>query len=199
MFQLITLDDLKQLSKGDFSNSQFDYLLGNIIIPAVTTLFAQYCNRPDWDSAVRTEYFSPVALQRRLIVASPPIAASPAVQLWQSLGSPRVYGSDELMINGEDYFVYEDSGLIEHSYYFFSGPKSVKVIYTGGYLTADGVGIPGDLRLAAIAQTKILFDRREELGVSSRSQEGGSITMLSVLTLPRQVTMMLDPYRVFRN
>ena len=57
-----------------------------------------------------------------------------------------------------------------------SGPKSIKVTYTGGYLTGDGIGTPDDVRVAAIEQTKIIFDRREEFGLSGRSLEGGART-----------------------
>ena len=203
MFALITKDDYSQLTKGETAPSEFDYILGKVIIPAVTSIFAQYCGRPDWDKKERTVYFSPCAYQKYLRVDSPPIFEDPGgspvipiVQVWQNSALPRVYASADLLVNGTDYFVHEAEGMIEHVSGFFGGPKTVKVTYTGGYLTADGIGAPADLRLAAIAQTKIIFDRREELGVSSRSQEGGAVTMLSVLTLPRQVTMMLDPYRL---
>ncbi len=196
-YALITIADIKQGSKGDFG-SDFDYLLGKIIIPAVGKLFASYCQRADWDKAERTQYLSPRHCQKYLHLSSPPLATSPAVQLWQNVSLPRAYASADLLVNGQDYFVHEDEGVIEHLTAFSGGPKSIKCTYTGGYLTADGVGTPDDIRLAAIAQAKILFDRREEYGVSSRSQEGGAITMLSYLTLPRSVTMMLDNYVLLR-
>ena len=67
---------------------------------------------------------------------------------------------------------------------FVGGPKSIKVTYTGGYLTGDGVGAPDDLRLAAIMQTKIIFDRREDFGLSGRSLEGGSVSLFTPTILP---------------
>ena len=204
-FALITKDDYSQLTKGAAASSDFDYVLDKVIIPAVTAIFAQYCGRPDWDRKERSVYFSPGSNQKRLFLDSPPIIEDPSgtpvipiVQVWQNSALPRAYASADLLVNGVDYFVHESAGMIEHACGFFGGPKTVKVTYTGGYLTNDGIGAPADLRLAAIAQTKIIFDRREELGVTSRSQEGGALTMLSVLTLPRQVTMMLDPYRLIR-
>lgn len=194
---LITPDDIKQGSKGAFG-PDFDYLLDKIIIPAVGKLFAHYCHRDDFDKSERSEYLSPRAGQTFLTLKSPPIAASPAVQLWQNCDLPRAYTSADLLVNGTDYFVHEDEGVIEMVGSFGGGPKTVKCTYTGGYLTAAGVGTPDDIRLAAVAQAKIIFDRREELGVTSRSQEGGSVTMLSLLTLPRAVTMILDPYRLLK-
>jgi len=203
-YALITSEDLKQTSKGTFG-ADFDYLLDKIIIPAVGKLFASYCGRPDFDRAARTVYLSPRPCQKTVFLASPPIIedpagnpAIPAVQLWESSALPRAYTSAELLVNSTDYIVHEAEGMLESTGYFVGGAKSLKCTYTGGYLTADGKGTPADLRLAAIAQTKIIFDRREELGVSSRSQEGGAMTMLTVLTLPRQVTIMLDPYRLLR-
>ena len=53
-------------------------------------------------------------------------------------------------------------------------------------MTNDGENVPEDLRFAAIMQTKILFDRREELSLSNRSLEGGSIGLLTPLTLPQK-------------
>lgn len=204
-FALITKDDVSQLTKGLPLPTEFDYLLDKIIIPAVGKIFANHCRRQDWDKVQRSQYFSPREKQKYLNLGVPPVVQDPSgspaipnVQVWQNFDLPRAYGSADLLVNGEDYFVHEDEGIIEHVSSFAGGPKTVKVTYTGGYLTADGQGTPADLRLAAIAQTKIIFDRREELGVSSRSQEGGAITMLNVLTLPRSVTMMLDNYVMLR-
>ena len=72
-FNLLLSDDLKELTKGSFS-AEFDPLLDNTLIPAVTASFAHYCNRPDFDLKVRTEYFSPKIHQDSIIVSSPPVA-----------------------------------------------------------------------------------------------------------------------------
>lgn len=197
-FKLITLDELKQAGKAGQQgwDSNLEFLADEIIIPAVGQIFARYCNRDDFDAKARTEYVSPREPTRFLSLKSPPVATSPIVELWQSLSIPRQYTDSEKLVNGEDYFVHEAEGMIEAESCFSGGPKSIKVTYTGGYLTADAQGAPTDLRMAALAQAKILFDRREEYGVTGRSIDGSSITLLNVLTLPRQITMMLDPYRV---
>lgn len=211
-FALINARDLEEISKGDIST--FEALLDKTIIPAVGEVFAAYCNRPDFDLKLRTEYFSPQTHQNILTVASPPIAevgsypdkadfdntGAPAVRVWEDAALPRAYGSTTEIINGQDFFVYESAGQIaKECATFLRGHKTVKVVYPGGYLTADCQNVPGALKMAAIAQTKILFDRREEYGVTGRALEGGSINMLSVLTLPRQVTMLLDQFKVYRN
>lgn len=197
MFKLISPEDYKLLTKGGH-DAEFDPVLDLIIIPAVGKLFAQYCNRPDFDKLARTEFLSPRPGANKLFVSSPPVAATPAIQVWESSASPRVYDSAALLTEGTDYFLFENEGKIEkEGDCFVPGTKTVKVTYTGGYLTKDGVGVPDDLKLAAITQTKIFFDRREEWGVTGRSLEGGSVSMLNILTLPKQVTLLLDAYRVY--
>jgi hypothetical protein len=202
-YKLIHSTDLKKITKGDFGD-EFDFALDDIIIPAVGRRFASYCQRPDFDKALRTEYLSPHGYQRKLFLASPPVSpavvgppAIEALRLYQDTAAPRAYGASTELVNGTDFFLWEDKGVIEKvGDWFTCGAKTIKVTYTGGYLTADAVGCPEDLRLAALIQTKIIFDRREEYGVTGRSLEGGSLTMLNILTLPTQVTNWLDPFKV---
>ena len=95
------------------------------------------------------------------------IAAIEALRLYQDSADPPTYGAGTELTSG--FVVYEDEGVIEHrGLGFVGGPKSIKVTYTGGYFTADAIGTPEDIRLAAIMQTKIVFDRREEFGLTGR-------------------------------
>lgn len=214
MFSLINSTEVKQLSKatGEWG-SQFDYLIDQIIIPAVTQSFATYCRRPDWDKAARVEYLSPRGTHR-LFLSSPPVAAAQvgppvieALRLYRDTNTPRAYGTDTELISGTDFFVFEEEGTIEflhgcrawNSWFDAAWPKTIKVTYTGGYLTDNAVGCPADLKLAAITQAKILFDRRDQMGITGQSLEGGSVSLLTPLILPRSVTMMLDNYRVFTS
>lgn len=70
----------------------------------------------------------------------------------------------------DDYFLYEDTGLIEFSVdQVWSDPKDVYVAWTGGYTEATGTGIlavPDDLEFACIMQTSYYFRRRKDLGTS---------------------------------
>jgi hypothetical protein len=205
VYKLITAEDIRQFTKGtDSISADFNYALADIIIPAVGALFAKYCNRPDFDKIARTEYLSPRYGRTKIFLASPPVAAAQvgppvieALRLYEDTAAPRVYGASTELISGTDFFVFEDQGVIERFGCFVGGPKTIKVTYTGGYLTNDAEGCPEELRLAAIMQSKIFFDRREEYGVTGRSLEGGSFSMLNILTLPRQVTGLLDAYKIF--
>ena len=196
-FKLITDDDVKALTKGDFSTA-FDSVLNDVLIPAIGEAFANYCHRPDFDKTARTEYFSPGYYQHTLRVKSPPIdEVAAAVRVYEDSSLPRFGGSETELVNGTEYFVHAARGTIEKLSNFICGPKTVKVTYTGGYLTSDAAGTPPALKLAAITQAKILFERREEYGITGRSLEGGSINLMTILTLPRQVTLLLDKFKMY--
>ena len=204
MYNLITIQDIKELTKGEFGN-EYDYLLGSILIPAVGQSFAYYCNRPDFDQTAHVEYLSPRPYSRTLFLKSPPVAPAAdgppeieALRLYEDTSYPRAYGAETELVSGTDFIVDEATGMIEHVNRWSGGPKSIKVTYTGGFATGHAAGVPADLKLAAVMQVKILFDRREELNLSGRSLEGGSINMLTPPALPRAVTMYLDPYRIMR-
>jgi hypothetical protein len=204
-FRLINSEDVKMLTKGGGFEPDHDVLLDNLIIPAIGEIFASYCNRPDFDKKLRTEYLTPKYYSQVLQVSSPPIAVAaigppeiPAVELWEDVATPRAYGADTLLTEGDDYFIYRESGQIHRINYWPAYHNAVKIVYTGGYATDHGQNVPFNLKLAAVEQAKIIFDRREELSVISRSLEGGSVSMLSALTLPQQVKIKIDPYKVYR-
>lgn len=116
-------------------------------------------------------------------------------RVWEDSSVPRAYQTE--LVQWTDFLVDDQCGSISRfKRYFLPGPKAVKCTYTGGYLTGDAAGAPEDLRFAAIMQTMIFYQRREELGVTSRSLEGGSISLLQP-TLPKSVTNVLDQYRRF--
>ena len=196
MFKLITAEDIRASSKATIGD-EFNLLIDDIIIPRVCELLADECNRPDFDSKSRTELFSTRSRQRVLFLKSPPIAASPTIQVWQSTSTPRVFDAGTLLTKDVDYFVDEQIGIIERpsSSYFSEGPNVVKVVYTGGYVTSDGQGVPPLLKGAALYQAKLIFDRREELGVSSRSVEGGSLSLLPLI-LPPDIKKELRKFRL---
>jgi len=196
---LITAGDIGQITKAQGGVAGHEVLIDDLIIPAVEQAFAKYCNRDDFDQKSRTEIFSIQQPTAILQVSSPPIAAAPAVQLWQDTATPRAYGSTTELVNGTDFFVLESVGqIVKEGSCFASGLKTVKVTYTGGWLTGDGAGVPASLKLAAMIQALGLFERRGEYFLTSRSQEG-SISMLTPLMLPKNVTILLDEFRVFRS
>lgn len=196
-FKLCSLAQIKGRIKGDLGTN-FDSLIDDQIIPSVTLQTARPCGRPDWDKAARTEFYNPDHATQRLFIASPPIASTPAVQVWESTATPRVYGASELLVLDTDYFVYDQDGIIVKAGMsrWAQGPKTVKCGYTGGYLTANATGAPEDLVEAAIRQCVLVFARRDSGGLGGQSLEGGSFTFSSGLKIDPSVWELLRAYKV---
>lgn len=80
-------------------------------------------------------------------------------------------------------------------------PDSIEIIYRGGFCSAGqtpGEGefaMPADLREAAILQSTFIFKRRDDIGLSGVSSQGGSISKFSDLELLPMVKVILDAYR----
>lgn len=119
------------------------------------------------------------------------------IRVYQNSDSPRIFDSTTILTKDSDYFLDEETGIVERPEWnwFTRGTQTVKVVYPGGYVTADGQNVPPELKAAALYQAKIFFDRREEISVTSRALEGGSISLLP-LTLPRTITDNLTRFVV---
>jgi hypothetical protein len=80
-------------------------------------------------------------------------------------------------------------------------PDSIQIVYRGGYCAAGvtpGEGefaLPDDLREAAIEQCSFIFKRRDDIGLSSNSFQGGGINVFSSMDLLPMVKETLDSYR----
>jgi hypothetical protein len=202
-FKLTTIENIKRLSKGSTvgDSNALDYLLDQFIV-RVGEMFALECNLDrvlQFDKVAVTEYHSlrvgqksfgvnrpPVSPAVAEIVGPPAVPAIEALRLYQDTALPRVYGSSTELIKGTDFFLDEKTGLIEHVNCFAGGNQSIKVTYTGLYLTGDAEGVPPSLQGFAEDQVKLAFDRREEIGLTGRSIEGGSISFLRRL-MPAEI------------
>jgi len=94
------------------------------------------------------------------------------------------------------------NGIIYRIYGSFPGIEdSLQAIYRGGYCSAgqapgDGeFALPTDLREAAIEQVSFIFKRRDDIGLTAVSFEGGSISKFSAMDLLPMVKNILDNYR----
>jgi len=80
-------------------------------------------------------------------------------------------------------------------------PDSIQAIYRGGFCSAgqspaEGeFTMPADLREAAILQSTFIFKRRDDIGLSGVSSQGGSISKFSDMELLPMVKVILDGYR----
>lgn len=195
-FKLITLDDVKLLSKGDFG-SEFDTLLDWLIVPAVGQAIAERRGWLDFDKKERTLFFSPEKYQKTISLPFANLLDSPAPQVWQDNNLSPAYGADTALVFNEDFTINKRLGWLQHRSGFAGGPRSVKVTMTGGYVTADAKDVPDNLQMGAAFGAKMLFDRREELGLTSRSLEGGSMAFLAPILRSKDFWSFTADYQLY--
>jgi len=102
----------------------------------------------------------------------------------------RVFDASTL-VDAEDYYWDAETGqLSRDGGTFFPGRGVVQVVYDAGLgTTVDDV--PEDLRMAAILQCAFWFQRRNELGLTQRTQTGGAISVNSPSKLLPEVEDIL--------
>jgi len=193
--RICTLADVKD-RLGE-SGSEHDTLL-NRLIASLESLFDSYTGRslivPSSDV---TEYYSgkgPFLQIRRY-----PIIAITSIK--EALDYD--FTGADILVADTDYRILNDgrNGIILRIYSVWDDVQdSIQVIYKGGYCAAGvtpGAGetaLPDDLREAAIEQATFFFKRRDDLGLSSVSFQGGSISKFSPMDLLPIVKRVLDNY-----
>ncbi|MCE5184936.1 MAG: hypothetical protein LLF76_02280 [Planctomycetaceae bacterium] len=83
-----------------------------------------------------------------------------------------------------------------------SGLDAIEVTYKGGYLPAGEepaagsgqIALPDDLHLHAIQQASLWFKRRDDIGLSSVSAMGGSVSIFAKLELLPDVKDFLERF-----
>lgn len=114
----------------------------------------------------------------------------------------KVDGSTQLL--DTDYYVKATRGLIEfRSKTLASEPNIIEITWTGGYAssgTGEGaaLGVPDDLKGAALLQCAFQFKRRKEPGLTSVATPDGSIQTYRANVLLPEVINVLKSYKVFR-
>jgi len=124
------------------------------------------------------------------------VKAGPYIQVWH--GESQLFETMTLLVKDVDYSIDTVQGVIESRSGVGFGPGSYLVPYWGGYVTADGQDVPPLLAGAARQQAKLYFDRREEFGISSRSVEGGSLSLLPLVLSP-DIKKELKEFRLGTN
>jgi len=168
--------------------TKYETLL-NTIIDAVSKRFENYCCREFEYQQNIEEYHSGTGENTFIIVQRPPI--SKVTSLHDDYN--RVFGDDTLF--DVDNYVAGEQTVDLKNFRFRKGIKNIKVVYDGGYTDAT---IPHDLRLAAIMQTVFIFQRRNDLGLTSLSGEGGSISVQFPMKLLPEVGEILQNYKIWR-
>ena len=195
--RICTLSDVKD-RLGE-SGTEHDTLLSRLIA-ALESIFDSYTGRHlIVPSADVTEYYS---------------GASPFLQLKRyptvSISSIKEaldydFAAVDALIADTDYRIVNNglNGILVRIYSVWNTLQdNIQVIYRGGYCAA-GVSpsegetvLPDDLREAAIEQATFFFERRDDLGLSSVSFQGGSISKFSAMDLLPIVKRVLDNYKL---
>lgn len=153
------------------------------LLPAVTAAGESYCGRP-LIGVTKTEYLdganSPV-----LTLASFPITS---LSLYHSTAVPRVYDSTTLLVDGTNYYVDLDTGIIRRldgSLFYAAGASSINGwgAHLSGAPTVKAVSvlgyssIPADLELGAIIWIASMLGRlgTNTFHIASQNRGEGSI------------------------
>jgi hypothetical protein len=192
---LCTLDDLKtRLGIG----SEFDAMLTRII-DSFSAIAKTYTGRTLLAPAIdATEYYTGVG--NFLQVMAYPVIAITSVKE----ASDYDYAAADALVANTDYRLV-NAGLKGILYRLWTNwldlPDCVQIVYRGGYCAAGVTpstgehALPADLREAAIEQVSFIFKRRDDIGLSSNSFQGGSINVFSSMDLLPMVKQILDSYR----
>ncbi|MDD5011966.1 MAG: hypothetical protein PHQ00_07575 [Phycisphaerae bacterium] len=195
--QLCTIADIKD-RLGIGSNTEYDAMLNRIIL-GLEEIFNNETGRKllMTDSDV-TEYYTGesafLQLERYPVISITSIKESALY----------TFGDESALTANTDYRLTKEAknGIIYRMNCKWSGYEdSIQLVYRGGYCGADetpGTGehaLPADLREAAIMQACFIYKRRSDIGLSSVSAEGGSISKFSAMDLLPLVKVTLTKYR----
>lgn len=197
---LCTISDIKERLGLAAAETTHDAVIERIIL-GFTARAERYCGRGLLaPSADVTEYYTG-GVQLLQLYRCPIIAIT---SIKECLG----YNFDDADgLNADtDYRLVnpgsDNRGVLARLYgCWFGGYDGIQVIYRGGY-EAAGVtpetgkyALPDDLREAAIFQCSFLFKRRDDIGLSGVSFQGGSFNKFDALKLLPEVAHILDSYK----
>jgi hypothetical protein len=194
---ICTLNDVK--GRLGISSTDHDTVITRIIA-GIHNIFDSYCRHPLLLTAADvTEYYTGAGLYLQL-------RRYPIISI-TSIKEAIDYDFDaaDELVEDDDYRIMNGgiNGILCRIYACWPfTPDATQLIYRGGFAAADAAlgenetALPDDLREAAIEQACLFFKRKDDLGLSSVSFEGGSIQKFNNLDLFPFVRDTLDRYRL---
>ncbi len=187
---LCTKDDVKSyLKKTDpDSDDQIDRL-----IPAAQGFIEGYCRRSFEAQAVPTdiiEYHN--GKTNRIFLAQFPASPTPEIKVYED--GTRDFGAGTL-VDGKDYYIDFDSGIIFFDYELTPGWGSVKVVYRVPATpagTVDGEVAVAKQACIEIVARKLKIGISGDIGVMSRTIATGSTVTFSQADLLPETKIALD-------
>jgi len=167
------------------------------IIKGVSAVFDRFCNRNlILNTTDATEYYSggiqKISLSRYPVVSITSVTESAD---WD-------WDNETALTADDDYHLMTDRGILHRaSSRWLGGNETVRVVYKGGYNPAADTpgtgetGLPYDIEESALLQSMFTYKRRDDLGLSSVSAMGGSISKFSAIKLLPEVENIFKAYR----
>jgi hypothetical protein len=195
---LCTLADVK--TRLGLSTTDNDEII-NSILDGNNGIFDSYTGRRLLltDETV-TEYFGADPGWRRLLFQRYPIVSITSIKE----ASDYDFDAAGALVANTDYRLVNQglNGIILRiNAHWLAGEDVIEVIYRGGYCGASetpGEGeyaLPQELREAAILQAAFMFKRKDDIGLSAVSSQGGSINKFADVELLPLVKQTLDNYK----
>ena len=197
--RLCLLQDVRdRIGKSD--GDTVDDAAINDIIRGMSSTFDQFCNRTILlNSAAATEYYD----GGYDCIMLPRFPLATVTSITESAEGTYDWDNETALTNNEDYRVINSTGWIKrlHGNEFMEGIETVRIVYTGGYVAPGitvGTGetaLPDSIREAAIEQSQFIFKRRDDIGLTSVSTQGMSVTKFSAIDLLPMVKKILNKYK----
>lgn len=194
--RVCTLNDVKD--RLGLDDTDYDQMINTIIL-GVGGIFDGYTNRmliaPATDYTERVTGYGYMLRVKQY----PIITITSIKEAWNY-----EFDDAEELTNPDDYIIANDglTGVLMRRIGIWPIlPETIQIVYRGGYCAAGvapGSGeyaLPADIREAAILQASFIFKRKDDIGLSSVSAEGGSISKFQAIKLLPQVQEILNKYR----
>lgn len=190
--RICTLADVKD--RLGLSETEYDVLI-NRIISGLETIFNNETMRQLLLNAVDETIYWTGSGGKRIILPRYPICSITSIK--ESIDYD--FDNTDALEEDTDYRVLYDKGIIYRiNGKWLTQEDGIEIKYRGGFVSAgqlpgtDETAISNDLREAAIEQASFIYKRRMDIGLTSVSADGGSISSFSAMDLLPLVKQTLE-------
>lgn len=177
----------------EISSAQHDTLL-LALVKSVSQEVELFLNR-EIEEKARTEQYDVEINQRLWLLRAYPVKNGEVFEITENLD--RDFSGDP--IDPTNFYINERRGAlkVERTFFIPRGPGVLEIVYTGGMAdnTANFIVKFPAIAQATDHQVAFLFKRKDTLGISSFSSEGGSISMEIPVELIPMVKSVLNRFR----
>jgi len=197
--RLCTLADVKD--RLGINNTDYDALIHSIIA-GIEGTFNAFCNRElILNTTDVTEYYTAERGVRRLCLRRYPVVSITSIKESYDYD----FDTATALVENTDYRVVNSgkNGILLRVYSDWAtvDEDGIQIVYRGGYCSAGQTpaagqfALPAEIREAAIIQSSFLYKRKDDLGLSGTSFDGGSISKFAPIELLPIVRDTLKKYR----